>query len=106
MLNIPFTSAIMQAVSDDRLAIALARAGGMSFIYCSQPIDRQAEMVKKVKTHKAGFVVSDSNLRPDQTLQEALDLIEVTGHSTIAITEDGGPHSKLCGILTKHDYWQ
>ncbi|MGB4218986.1 MAG: IMP dehydrogenase [Bacillota bacterium] len=106
MLNIPFTSAIMQAVSDDRLAIALARAGGMSFIYCSQPIDRQAEMVKKVKTHKAGFVVSDSNLRPDQTLQEALDLIEVTGHSTIAITEDGGPHSKLCCILTKHDYWQ
>jgi IMP dehydrogenase len=105
-LNIPFTSAIMQAVSGDRLAIALARAGGMSFIFCSQPIDRQAEMVRKVKTHKAGFVVSDSNLRPDQTLQDALDLIEITGHSTIAITEDGGPNSRLCGILTKHDYWQ
>lgn len=106
MLNIPFTSAIMQAVSNDRLAIALARAGGLSFIYCSQPIEKQAEMVRKVKTHKAGFVVSDSNLRPDQTLQEALDLIAVTGHSTIAITEDGGPHSRLLGILTKHDYWQ
>lgn len=106
MLNIPLTSAIMQAVSDDQLAIALARAGGVSFIYCSQPIDKEAEMVKKVKTHKAGFVVSDSNLRPDQTLQDALDLIEVTGHSTIAITQDGGPHSRLHGVLTKHDYWQ
>lgn len=105
-LNIPFTSAVMQAVSDDRLAIALAHAGGISFIFCSQPIAKQAEMVRKVKTHKAGFVVSDSNLRPDQTLQDALDLIAVTGHSTIAITEDGKPNSKLCGILTKHDYWQ
>ena len=63
-------------------------------------------MVRKVKTHKAGFVVSDSNLRPEQTLQDALDLIEKTGHSTIAITEDGKPNGKLCGILTRHDYWQ
>lgn len=105
-LNVPFTSAIMQAVSGDRLAIALARAGGVSFIFCSQPIAKQAEMVRKVKTHKAGFVVSDSNLRPEQTLQDALDLIEITGHSTIAITDDGKPNSRLHGILTKHDYWQ
>lgn len=62
-LNIPFVSAVMQAVSDDGLAIALARNGGLSFIFGSQPIESQAEMVRRVKKFKAGFVVSDSNLR-------------------------------------------
>ena len=103
-LNIPFVSAIMQAVSDDRLAIALAQNGGLSFIYGSQPIEDEAEMVRRVKKFKAGFVQSDSNLTPDHTLQDALDLIKRTGHSTIAVTDDGKPNGKLLGMLTTRDY--
>jgi IMP dehydrogenase len=103
-INLPFASAIMQAVSDHNMAIALARYGGISFIYASQPIEQQAEMVRKVKNYKAGFVVSDSNLKPDDTLSDVLDLTERTGHSTIAITEDGTPTGKLMGIVTSRDY--
>ncbi|MCX6713634.1 MAG: IMP dehydrogenase, partial [Candidatus Vogelbacteria bacterium] len=103
-LNIPMTSAIMQAVSDDRLAIALSRSGGLSFIYSSQSIADQAEMVDKVKKFKAGFVVSDSNLKPTQTINEALELKEKTGHTTMAITVDGTPNGRLLGILTSRDY--
>lgn len=105
-LNIPIVSAAMQAVSGPELAIALARKGGCSFIFCSQEVEGQAAMVRKVKEHKAGFVVSDSNLPPDATLQEALDLRRRTGHSTIAVTQDGGRHSRLLGILTSKDFWE
>ena len=104
MINLPFASAVMQAVSDHNMAIALARSGGISFIYCSQPIDTQAEMVRKVKNYKAGFVASDSNLRPDDTLQEVIKLTKLNGHSTIAITADGSPTGKLLGIVTSRDY--
>ncbi|MBN2532129.1 MAG: IMP dehydrogenase [Spirochaetales bacterium] len=103
-LNIPFTSAIMQAVSNHTMAIALARSGGISFIFASQPIEKQVAMVRKVKYFKAGFVESDSNLRPDQTLHDVLALNKKTDHTTIAITEDGSPHGKLLGILTSRDY--
>ena len=103
-LNIPFVSAIMQSVSNDTLAIELARNGGLSFIFGSQPIESQAEMVRKVKKFKAGFVTSDSNLTPDQTLQDVLNLTHRTGHSTIAITEDGTPNGKLLGMVTSRDY--
>jgi IMP dehydrogenase len=103
-LNIPFTSAIMQAVSDHNLAIALARCGGISFIFVSQPIEQQAEMVKAVKRFKAGFVESDSNITPDTTLQQVLALAAKTGHTTMAVTEDGTAHGKLLGILTSRDY--
>jgi IMP dehydrogenase len=103
-LNIPLASAIMQAVSDHRMAIELARCGGISFIYASQPIEDQVEMVRKVKSYKAGFVPSDSNLRPDHTLQDVIALTERTGHSTIAITEDGTANGKLVGIVTSRDY--
>lgn len=103
-LNIPFVSAIMQSVSDDKLAIALARCGGLSFIYGSQPINEQVEMIKKVKRFKAGFVVSDSSLTPEHTLKDVIELKEKTGHSTIAITEDGTPSKKLMGIVTSRDY--
>ena len=78
-MNIPMTSAIMQAVSGDELAIALAKEGGISFIFGSQPIESQAAMVQKVKNHKAGFVASNTNIRPDQTLADLLDLKERTG---------------------------
>jgi IMP dehydrogenase len=103
-LNIPFVSAIMQAVSNHTLAIELARCGGLSFIYCSQPIDKQAEMVKKVKTFKAGFVTSDSNITPESTLADVLRLKQKTGHYTIAVTDDGMPNGKLLGIVTSRDY--
>lgn len=103
-LNIPFVSAIMQAVSDSGLAIELARNGGLSFIFGSQSIASQAEMVRKVKKFKAGFVVSDSNLTPDNTLADVTALVSKTGHSTIGITNDGTPNGKLLGIVTSRDY--
>lgn len=103
-MNIPLVSAIMQSVSDDKLAIALAKEGGISFIYGSQSIQDQAAMVARVKGHKAGFVTSDSNIKPEQTLAEAVALKEKTGHSTIAVTEDGTANGKLCGILTSRDF--
>ena len=103
-LNIPMTSAIMQSVSDDKLAIALAKEGGLSFIYGSQSIESEAEMVARVKAYRAGFVISDSNLRPEDTLDDVLALKEKTGHSTMAVTEDGSAHGKLIGIVTSRDY--
>ncbi|MBE6599677.1 MAG: IMP dehydrogenase [Ruminococcaceae bacterium] len=103
-LNIPMVSAIMQSVSDDKMAIALAKEGGMSFIFGSQSIENEAAMVARVKNHKAGFVVSDSNLRPDQTLAEVLDLFEKMGHSTMPVTDDGTANGKLLGVVTGRDY--
>ena len=103
-LNIPFVSAIMQSVSNDTLAIELARNGGLSFIFGSQPIAEQAEMVRRVKKFKAGFVSSDSNIRPDATLHDVLALRRQTGHSTIGVTEDGSPNGRLLGIVTSRDY--
>lgn len=103
-LNIPLVSAIMQAVSDDKMAIALAKEGGISFIYGSQSIQDEAQMVSRVKNHKAGFVTSDSNVTPDTTLEQVLSLKEKTGHSTMAVTEDGTPNGKLLGIVTSRDY--
>ena len=103
-MNIPMISAIMQAVSGDRLAVALATEGGVSFIYGSQSIEDQAAMVKRAKDHKAGFVKSDSNLSPNATLADVIALKEKTGHSTVAITEDGTAEGKLVGIVTGRDY--
>jgi len=103
-LKLPMISAIMQSVSGDRLAIALAKEGGMSFIYGSQSIEDEAAMVARVKNHKAGFVVSDSNIRPDATIGELLELIEKTGHSTVAVTSDGTNHGYLKGLITSRDY--
>lgn len=103
-LNIPLVSAIMQSVSNDTLAIALAKEGGLSFIYGSQSIEDEAEMVSRVKNHKAGFVISDSQLSPKATLADVLELIEKTGHSTIAVTDDGKANGKLLGIITSRDF--
>ncbi len=103
-LNIPMISAIMQSVSDDKLAIALAKEGGMSFIFGSQSVESQAEMVRKVKAYKKGFIVSDSNLKPSSTLQDVLALKEKTGHSTMAVTDDGTAFGKLLGIVASRDY--
>lgn len=104
VMNIPLVSAIMQSVSDDKMAVALAKEGGISFIFGSQSIESQAAMVKRVKSHKAGFVKSDSNLRPDQTLADVLELKNRSGHSTVAITDDGTAEGKIMGIVTSRDY--
>ena len=103
-LNIPLVSAIMQSVSDDKMAIALAREGGLSFIYCSQSIESQAQMVTRVKGYRAGFVVSNSNISPENTLADVLALKEKTGHSTVVVTTDGTLAGKLVGIVTSRDY--
>ena len=103
-LNIPLTSAIMQSVSNDTMAIALAKEGGVSFIYGNQTIEDEAAMVARVKSYKAGFVVSDSNLKPDNTLNDVLALFREKGHSTMAVTEDGTATGKLLGIVTSRDY--
>ena len=103
-MNIPMTSAIMQSVSNDTMAIALAREGGVSFIYGSQTIEEEAAMVARVKNYKSGFVDSDSNIKPTTTLSEILSLKDKTGHSTMAVTEDGTPTGRLLGIVTSRDY--
>lgn len=103
-LNVPFVSAIMQSVSDHKMAIALARNGGLSFIFGSQTIEEQTEMVRKVKKYKSGFVISDANLTPEHTLADVIALKEKTGHATIGITENGAPDGKLLGIVTGRDY--
>ncbi|MDR1774220.1 MAG: IMP dehydrogenase, partial [Clostridioides sp.] len=103
-MNIPLTSAVMQAVSDDKMAVALAKEGGISFIYGSQSIEDQAAMVAKVKSHKAGFVISESNLTPDNTLADVLELKQLKGHATMAVTDDGTSTGKLLGVVTSRDY--
>ena len=103
-LNVPMVSAVMQSVSGDRLAVALAQEGGVSFLYGSQSIEDEAAMVARVKSYKAGFVQSDSNISPDATLADILALREQTGHSTVAVTEDGTADGRLVGIVTSRDY--
>ena len=103
-MNVPMVSAVMQAVSGEKMGIALAREGGIAFIFVSQPIEQQAAMVRRVKNYKAGFVVSDSNLRPDNTLADVLALKERTGHGTMAVTEDGTSQGRLVGLVTSRDY--
>ena len=103
-LNIPMVSAIMQSVSGEKLAVALAREGGVSFIYGSQSIEDEAAMVARAKSFKAGFVTSGSNIKPDQTLADIVALKEANGFSTVAVTDDGTSYGKLLGIVTSRDY--
>ena len=105
-INIPVVSACMQSVSGTRLSIALARQGGLSFIFCSQPIETQTEMVRQVKAHKAGFVQSDSNTTTGTTLREVIELMKRTGHSTVPVTHDGTATGRLEGIITDKDFWE
>ena len=103
-INIPMVSAVMQSVSDDGMAIALARCGGLSFVFQSQSIESQCNMIRKVKKYKAGIVESDSNLSPEDSLERVLELHQKTGHGTAAVTEDGTPKGKLLGLVTTRDY--
>ena len=103
-INVPFVSAIMQSVSDSNMAIALAKNGGLSFIYASQSIEEQVEMVRRVKNHKAGFVISNANLTTENTLADVIDLKARTGYSTIGVTDDGTSNGVLLGVVTGRDY--
>ncbi|MCQ2467213.1 MAG: IMP dehydrogenase [Clostridia bacterium] len=103
-INIPMVSAVMQAVSDSGMAIALARCGGLSFVFQSQSIESQCDMIRKVKKYKAGIVASDANVSPDSTLEDVIRLKEELGHGTAAVTEDGTADGKLVGIVTTRDY--
>ncbi|MBR3224780.1 MAG: IMP dehydrogenase [Atopobiaceae bacterium] len=103
-LNVPMTSAIMQSVSGPRLAVALAQQGGLSFIFGSQTAEDEAQMVREVKSSKAGFVVSAVNLTPDMTLAEVKQHKEESGFSTMPVTDDGTAHGKLLGIVTSRDW--
>ena len=105
-INVPVVSACMQAVSGEDLAISLARQGGLAFIFCSQPVEQQVEMLRKVKTHKAGFVQSDSNCSVATTLHEVMELMQRTGHSTVPVTDDGSATGRLVGIITDKDFWE
>ena len=102
--NIPMVSAIMQSVSGEEMGVALAREGGIAFIFGSQSIESQAKMVENVKKNKAGFVISDSNVTPDATLRDVVELVEQTGHSTVMITDDGTANGKFLGLVTDKDY--
>ena len=102
--NVPMVSAIMQAVSGEEMGIALAREGGVAFIYGSQSIESQAAMVRHVKKHKAGFIISDSNVKSGTPLKDVIELVEKTGHSTVMITEDGTANGKFIGLVTDKDY--
>ena len=104
-INAPVVSAAMQSVSGSDLAISLARQGGLAFIFCSQEIEAQAEMVHQVKAHKAGFVPSDTNTTPDKSLNDVIELMRKTGHSTVPVTEDGSGTGKLLGLITDQDFW-
>ncbi|MFV0381465.1 MAG: IMP dehydrogenase [Breznakia sp.] len=103
-LNIPLVSAIMQSVSGEKMAVALAKEGGISFIYGSQSIADEAAMIRAVKTTKAGFVASDANIKPTDTLADVILLKKKTGHGTIAVTQDGTAQGKVVGIVTSRDY--
>ena len=103
-MNVPMVSAVMQSVSGEKMGIGLAKEGGIAFIYVSQPVEQQAEMVRKVKNYKAGFVTSDSNLCVNDTLADVLALKARTGHSTMAVTDDRTGTGKLLGIVTSRDY--
>ncbi len=102
--NVPMVSAIMQSVSGEEMGIALAREGGVAFIYGSQSIESQAAMVRHVKKHKAGFIISDSNVKSGTPLKDVIELVKETGHSTVMITEDGTANGKFIGLVTDKDY--
>lgn len=102
--NVPMVSAIMQSVSGSDMAIALAREGGCAFIYGSQSIEDEAEMVRTVKKYKAGFIESDSNVKSGTPIRDVIALIEKTGHSTVMITKDGTSKGKFIGMVTDKDY--
>ncbi len=99
-INIPITSAAMDTVTEHRLAIALAREGGVGFIHKNMSIEAQAEMVRKVKRSESGMITDPITMGPDKTVGDALDLMAEYRISGIPITS---PDGDLIGIVTNRD---
>jgi IMP dehydrogenase len=104
-LNIPIISSAMDTVTEARLAIAMAQAGGIGVIHRNLEPDQQADEVRKVKRYESGMVVDPITIFPDETLADALALMRRHGISGIPVVERGenGRAGKLCGILTNRD---
>jgi IMP dehydrogenase len=102
-LNIPVMSAAMQAVSGQEMAKQLARLGGMSAIYCSQPIADQAEMVRTVKRHKGAFVEAEV-VSPEDGIEYVAERMRRTGYSKFFVTEGREQHGLFLGIITDNDF--
>ena len=99
-LKAPLVAAAMQSVSGVTMGVELARLGGVAFIYCSQPIAEQAEMIRRIKSHKAGFV-EPRTIPPHMALREVDALREEAGFSTFPIVSEDG---RLLGLITRRDY--
>lgn len=99
-LNIPLVSAAMQSVSGAKMGIELAKLGGAAFIYSSQTIQSQAEIIAKIKNHKAGFVKPKA-VKPDMTIEEMYRIRKSTGHSTFPVVDD---ENRFLGLISKWDY--
>ncbi len=102
-LNIPILSAAMQSVSGHRMAIALARMGGMADIYCSQPAQDQAYMISTVKRHKGAFIEPEV-ISPDNKLEGVASRMKTTGYSKFFVTEGAQQHGRLLGLITDNDF--
>src|ERR1700691_595424 len=98
-LNIPILAAAMDTVTDSRLAIAIARQGGMGFIHRNMTIDRQAEEVNRVKRSESGMIVDPVTISPELTVRQALDIMNKYKVSGLPVTRG----QKLVGILTNRD---
>jgi IMP dehydrogenase len=99
-LSMPLLAAAMDTVTESRMAIAIAREGGIGIIHKNMPIERQAEEVDRVKRSESGMIRDPITLRPDNSLREALRVMERFSISGVPIVEDGG---KLVGIITNRD---
>ena len=98
-LNIPLVSAAMDTVTESRLAIAMARQGGLGFVHRSMTVDRQAEEVDRVKRSESGMIVDPVTISPELTVREAMDIMTKYRVSGLPVTR--GP--LLVGILTNRD---
>ena len=99
-LRLPVVAAAMQSVSGSQMGVELARLGGVAFVYCSQPIERQAEMIGRIKSHKAGFV-EPRTVSPEMPLRELEALRREAGFTTFPVVDKDG---KLLGLITRRDY--
>ena len=100
-LGIPLLSSAMDTVTEHRLAIAMAQLGGMGVIHKNLTMEEQADEVRRVKKFEAGMVVNPVTIHPDQTLEDALNMMQVHGISGIPVVEKGS--GRLVGILTNRD---
>ncbi|HUI74257.1 MAG TPA: IMP dehydrogenase [Candidatus Acidoferrum sp.] len=98
-LNIPLASAAMDTVTESRLAIAIARQGGIGIIHRNMPIDRQAEEMDRVKRSESGMIVDPVTISPDITLRQALEIMTKYRISGLPVTRG----TRLTGILTNRD---